>query len=228
MNKVPIKLLGIVCSPRKGGNTEILVREALTGAQEAGAQTELITLRDKDIKYCDGCRTCDNTGKCHIKDDMQAIYPKLLEADGLIFGSPVYFWSVTGQAKVFIDRLVCLYRQNLLENKVGGVIAVASNSGHAEVRNLFYSFFNANHMIISDFVQGYARDKGHIKKDRFAYLASRELGRKTVSIIEPRFKYPEACNLSLNDVVREKYGVDSAPAMGRFEVAEIIKNEVSS
>ncbi|MBI4289700.1 MAG: flavodoxin family protein [Chloroflexi bacterium] len=217
MNQSPIKVLGICCSPRKNGNTEVMLREALAGAEEAGARSELVTIGDKDIKGCDGCRGCDKTGRCHIKDDMQAIYPKVLEADGLIFGSPVYFWNVTGQAKVFMDRLVCLYRKSMLNNKVGGVIAVASSTGHAEVRSLYYSFFAANRMITADFVQGFAKDKGHIKKDRWAYAASRELGVKVASIAQARFKYPEAYHRSLNDMVKEKYGVESMPTDGRFD-----------
>ena len=217
MSQNPIKVIGICCSPRVNGNTEILVREALAGAKEAGAIAEMITLRDKDIKGCDGCRGCDKTGKCHIKDDMVAIYPKLIEADGLIFGTPVYFWSVTGQAKVFMDRLVCLHRKNLLRNKVGGVIAVASSSGHAGVRDLYYSFFSATKIIIGDFVQGFSKDKGQIKKDRWAVAASHELGRKIVGIAQGRMKYPEDYSQSLADMVKEKYGIASEPMMGRFE-----------
>lgn len=217
MSNTPIKVLGICCSPRKNGNTEILVKEALAGAEELKAQTELITLRDKDIKGCDGCRGCDKSGKCHIKDDMQLIYPKIVEADGLIFGTPVYFWSVTGQGKMFIDRLVCLHRKNLLRNKVGGVIAVASSSGHAEVRGLFYSFFAATRMIVGDFVQGFSKDVGQIKKDRWAVAASHELGKKIVGIAGARMKYPEEHYQSLSDIVKEKYGIASEPMMGRFE-----------
>jgi len=217
MNQNPIKVVGICCSPRANGNTEILVKEAIAGATEAGAVAEMITLRDKDIKPCDGCRGCDKTGKCHIKDDMEPIYQKILDADGLIFGSPVYFWSISGQGKVFMDRLVCLHRKNLLRNKVGGVIAVASSSGHAGVRDLYYSFFSATRIIIGDFVQGFSKDKGHIKKDRWAVAASHELGKKIVGIAEARMKYPEEHYKSLSDIVREKYGIASEPAMGRFE-----------
>ena len=90
-----MKILGIVGSPRKGGNTEILVEEALTATREAGAQTEIILLADKNIAGCDGCGSCFETGVCKIKDDMQSIYPQLEAADAIIFGSPVYFGGVT-------------------------------------------------------------------------------------------------------------------------------------
>jgi multimeric flavodoxin WrbA len=94
-----MKVLGVVCSPRKGGNTEVMVQEALAGAQACGAETELVTVWDKDIKPCDGCLSCEKTGACHIKDDVQEIYARLLEADGIVWGTPVYFFSVTAQAK---------------------------------------------------------------------------------------------------------------------------------
>ena len=74
-------------SPRKGGNTEILVEEALTATREAGAQTEVILLADKNIAGCDGCNGCFETGVCKIKDDMQSIYQQLEAAGAIMFGS---------------------------------------------------------------------------------------------------------------------------------------------
>ena len=88
-----MKILGIVCSPRSGGNTEILVRKALESAEKEGAEVEAWSVAGKDLKPCDHCLSCIKTGQCHIKDDMQALYPKMIEADGIVLGSPVYFWS---------------------------------------------------------------------------------------------------------------------------------------
>ena len=102
-----MNIIGIACSPRKDGNTDILIKEALAGAKDSGAKTELITIRDNEIKPCDGCGSCVNTGICHIKDDMQIIYKKMLDADGIILATPVYFWTVSGQAKVL--ELVITY-----------------------------------------------------------------------------------------------------------------------
>ena len=85
-----MKIIGIVCSPRVGGNTEILMQEAMSGAEEVGAETELIFIRDKNIRPCDGCCSCEVSGKCHIDDDMQEIYEKLLDSDGIIISAPTY------------------------------------------------------------------------------------------------------------------------------------------
>lgn len=132
-----MKVLGIVCSPRKGGNTEILLKEALKSAAALGAETELLPLYDKKMEPCTGCYSCLKTGECYIDDDIQDMYPKLIEADGIIWGSPVYFFGVTSQAKMLIDRLYPLQANGKLANKVGGVISVASSIGHTEVWNLF-------------------------------------------------------------------------------------------
>lgn len=211
-----MKVLGIVCSPRKGGNTEILVQEALAGAQTRGAETELLTIWDKNIKPCDGCLSCEKTGECHIKDDVQEIYPKLIAADGIVWGTPVYFWSVTAQAKMLIDRSYALYTNNRLSSKVSGVISVGASLGNVAVWNLFNTFFSVHHMLSTDFVYGYARNKGGIRKDKHAMKASAELGRQMVSIAERKFKYPEEYDVALYRFVKREYGTDNCVGRDRF------------
>ena len=211
-----MKALGIVCSPRKGGNTEILIQEALNGAKDCGAKAELLTIYDKEIKPCDGCSSCNKTSKCHIKDDMQEIYLQLLDADVIIWGTPVYFFNVTAQAKILIDRTYALYMNSKLNNKVGGVISIAGSLENSSVWNLFSTFFSAHHMLSADFVSGYAREKGDIRKDKHAMKAARELGRQTVLIAEREFQYPEEYDVNINRFVRREYNVDMCPARGRF------------
>lgn len=99
-----IKCLGIAGSPRKGGNTEILLNEALTGAAEAGAETEIISLRHFRYAGCIGCDGCFKEGKCVVQDDMQQIYPKLLAADRIILAAPIFSMGMNAQAKAMIDR----------------------------------------------------------------------------------------------------------------------------
>ena len=100
-----MKVLGIHGSPRQGGNTELLVREALAGAEAQGATTEFVSLNDLTIRGCQACMYCRAHDGCAVQDDMQAIYVQIAEADAIVLGSPVYMHGVTGQTKIFIDRL---------------------------------------------------------------------------------------------------------------------------
>ena len=125
-----MKILGLSCSPKSPAQIEILLGEALKGAQQEGAEVELYGVSDKDIKPCDGCGDCFKTGECHIQDDMQSLYNKLLEADGIIFSTPIYFYSMTAQAKAILDRTIALnYSERKLTNKVGGVIVTGGSLG---------------------------------------------------------------------------------------------------
>jgi len=99
-----VKILGVVGSKRKKGNTSCLVQEAIQVAKNEGAETELIFLSDYSIQDCTGCEGCKETFKCIINDDMQKIYPLLWEADGIILGSPTYFYNISADMKAFIDR----------------------------------------------------------------------------------------------------------------------------
>jgi len=103
-----LKIVGICCSPRKG-NTEWLMRTVMAAAERQGAETELVALKDKNIETCDGCLICEKTSACHIKDDMQEIYGKILSADAVVLGSPTYFDAPTSLAMGFIDRTMPLY-----------------------------------------------------------------------------------------------------------------------
>jgi len=207
-----MKILGIVCSPRKGGNTEIMMDTALAGARSYGAETELWTVAGKDLKFCDACSTClEKGGECHIKDDMQELYPKILAADGIIFGSPSYFNSLTAQAKAIIDRLCCLYFQDKLVNKVAGVICVAGSSGHAEVCHQFSNLFEPAHMFSADCATGYALEKGGVKEDDYAMKSAGELGKQMVSLVKQQWRWPEEYKKSMYRIVADKYGIASNP-----------------
>ena len=207
-----MKVLGIVCSPRKGGNTEIMMKEALTGASSYGAETELWTVAGKDLKFCDGCSTCrKNGGQCHIKDDMQEIYPKILAAEGLIFGSPSYFASVTAQAKTVIDRLYSLYNNDLLVNKVAGVISVAGSRGHEGVSIQFNGLIELAHMFSADYAVGYGSVKGEVRKDDYAMKSAEELGKQIVTLVKQQLRWPEEYKKSLYRSVKDKYGIESYP-----------------
>lgn len=99
-----MKVLAIVGSRRKEGNTSILVQEALKNFEAEGIETELLFLGDYNINSCTGCEACKDTFKCKIKDDMHKIYKLILESDALILGSPTYFYNVSSDIKKLLDR----------------------------------------------------------------------------------------------------------------------------
>lgn len=102
-------VLIISSSPRKDGNSERLCQEFMKGARESGNQVELVCLRDKKIGYCVACYACTELGHCFQDDDMNELAEKLERADVIVLATPVYFYSMSGQLKVFIDRLVPNY-----------------------------------------------------------------------------------------------------------------------
>jgi len=179
-----MKVLGIVCSPRVGGNTEALMEKALSSAQEAGAEVELLSLAKKDIRFCDGCETCIETGKCHINDDMQAIYLKLTEADGIILGTPVYFWTVTAQAKAFMDRTFAFFRERSLRDKVGATLIVARRVGASSAWDLINAFFLLHRMHNVAGTVGYGDKRGDVRQDERAMAEASGVGRVVVRSIK--------------------------------------------
>ncbi|MEM5879463.1 MAG: NAD(P)H-dependent oxidoreductase [Candidatus Aenigmatarchaeota archaeon] len=175
-----MKVIGICGSPRKG-NTEFLLREALKAAEEKGAETELILLREKRIEFCDGCSKCEKTGICHIIDDMQEVYEKLEEADAIILGSPNYYDNVSGLMKNFIDRTLVYYslRENKIKGKKGGIIAVGGGSAD-EAFEKMEVFFSAYGIKLIGGVKAIAGSASEIPKNKKAVKEVRKLGMKLV------------------------------------------------
>jgi multimeric flavodoxin WrbA len=101
-----MKTVGFVGSPRKGGNTEILVEEILAGASEKGSETVIYNVNELRIAGCQACYYCRDHIGCVLKDDMQKMYEEIIKADAVVFGSPIYMWQMSGQMKIFIDRLL--------------------------------------------------------------------------------------------------------------------------
>jgi len=131
-----VKILGIMGSPRIGSNTDLLLDEALKGAQSQGAAVEKIIVARLKLSPCQECYKCAEDGSCRIKDDMGDIYPKLLDAERIIFASPMFFYSITAQAKALVDRTQALWaRKHILgqsppnSNRKGAFIAVGATKG---------------------------------------------------------------------------------------------------
>ncbi|MEW6229364.1 MAG: flavodoxin family protein [Bacillota bacterium] len=103
-----MRILALIGSPRTQSNTGTLVAEVVRGARSAGATCETINVCKIAIAPCKACETCERTGKCAQDDDMHAMYPKILDSDGFIIGSPVYWWGPSAQMKTFLDRWYAL------------------------------------------------------------------------------------------------------------------------
>jgi len=100
------QVLGVMGSPRKEGNTHVLLQKILEGARSEGADTEMVLLGDVVIGECDGCHACWRGKPCPRMDDMNDLYSKIAECDALIFGTPVYWYGPTALMKAFLDRFV--------------------------------------------------------------------------------------------------------------------------
>ncbi|MHA1106463.1 MAG: flavodoxin family protein [Promethearchaeota archaeon] len=186
-----MKILGVSCSPRKKGNTVILLEEMLRGAAEHGADIELFSISGKDIRGCDGCYSCIAKGECHIQDDMQPLYEKLIVADGIVFGSPIHFYGMTAQAKTIMDRTFALNQPGKsLANKVGGVIVVAGSIGLIDALKDYYFFITLKQMLPANFVAAYATGKGDAKRLKKGMDAAFRLGEEIVQLVDKKFEFP--------------------------------------
>lgn len=147
-----MKVLGICGSPRKKGNTDILVDRALQGARSAGAVTKKIFLNDLKFLPCQECRIVKKDGTCRVMDKFQVIHGKVAWADAVIVASPVFFGSVSAQTKMMIDRFQCLWLaknvfktvKDLPQKKKGAFISVQSTrrkdffrNARSVIRNFF-------------------------------------------------------------------------------------------
>lgn len=130
-----MKILGIAGSPRRHGNSELLLDAALAGARECGAETHKIILAELKINPCRGCESC-RSGKCIQQDDMDILYPWLEQVEALILASPVYFYGLTAQVKAMIDRCQVFWNRSWKDpvnedntKKRGALIAVGATRG---------------------------------------------------------------------------------------------------
>ena len=188
-NKIP-KILVVQGSPRKKGNSIALANQIAKGAESVGAETESIYLHDKKISACHACYACqrpDSTG-CAIDDEMQPIYKKLIDADCWIIASPVYWFTMSAQTKLFLDRgLFALfgYKKDVLARKR---IAIAMsygdtdafNSGCVNALRTFQDAFNYAGADIIGMVYGSAEKAGEIKINQPLMDQAEALGKKLV------------------------------------------------
>ena len=129
-----MKVLGFSGSPRANGNTELLLKELLRGAGEAGAETELIRVIKVRFDPCISCNRCFETGRCEVEDNFQPIYDKIAEADHIVLASPIYFMGVSAWAKTLIDRCQCYWAKKYILKQ-----PAPSYHGDVERRGVFIS-----------------------------------------------------------------------------------------
>jgi len=188
-----IKVFGIAGSPRRGGNTELLLDKALEGATSGTANIEKIVVRSLKISPCTECNYCFTAGECVIDDDMQSVYPKLLEADRLVFASPIFFMGLTGWVKPMVDRCQALWAKKYIlkepivepekaERRRGVFISVGGTKG----KRLFEGPIKAVKILFDALEMSYAGellfrridDKGDILKHPTAMDEAFDLGRR--------------------------------------------------
>jgi multimeric flavodoxin WrbA len=183
------KVLAVFGSPRLKGNSTILAKNIIVGAESNGAVVESFYLSEMNIHPCTGCNNCqdDLTIDCVIKDDMAPIYPKIREAYALIIASPIYWFSVSAQTKTFIDRLYTLLSPEGNDLK-GKRIAIALTygdkdpfiSGAVNAIRMFQDMFHYVGANIIGMVYGSALNPGDIESDETLIDRAYKLGMKLV------------------------------------------------
>jgi multimeric flavodoxin WrbA len=183
---MPKHVMIAIGSPRKKGNSATLARQAAAGAEEAGAKVETVFLQDLDIKpcnACDGCRKKKHVD-CVIRDDMQRLYPKLRSADGIVIASPVYWFTVSAQTKLFMDRWYGLGGEKgyaLAGKRFGFLLAYADADPFVSgAVNALHTFQDAIRFLDAEMVgmvYGSASKAGEIKKNKALMTEAYELGK---------------------------------------------------
>jgi multimeric flavodoxin WrbA len=184
------QVLVILGSPRKKGNSSTLAAQISRGAKSAGAEVETLFLQALKISPCRGCGTCqkpDSEG-CAIKDNMQKVYPKLINADAWVIASPVYWFTMSAQTKIFMDRCYALtaYTENPFAGKR---IAIAMSygdvdpfkSGCVNALRTFQDAYRYTGSKIVGMVYGSASEAGEIANNEALMQEAEQLGKRLVS-----------------------------------------------
>ena len=185
------KVIILKGSPRKNGNSAILAAQVAAGAEAVGAEVKSFYLHGMDIQPCDACDACQGVADldCVIEDDMQILYPKLREADAVVYASPIYWFTVSAQMKLFMDRCYGLGGDSdeieyhaLAGKRIGIVLTYGGDdpfdSGAVNAIRTFQDMFNYIPAEIAGIVYGYASDAGKIRQNQEVMKEAYELGRE--------------------------------------------------
>ncbi|MCP4146205.1 MAG: flavodoxin family protein [bacterium] len=191
------KIIIALGSPREDGNSAALAQKAADGIKAEGSEFEILPLHEMNIKPCRGCDSCRNMKEtdtnvenfCVVDDDMKSLYPKLLRADAIIMAGPVYWFTVSAQTKLFMDRWYALGRLSSygLKGKHAGIILVYGdsdpfNSGAVNALRTFQDTFRYLGVSIEGMVYGSAVDAGDIKTNDELMIKAFQLGTKLATL----------------------------------------------
>ena len=183
-----MKAIGIVGSPRKNGNTEILTQHTLKAIEEEGLDIELIRLAGLDIQPCNACMVCQSEEQCPIEDDLFPLYTKLKEAEAVILASPVYFGSASALLKAFMERVGYIARPNrAFAGKVGGPLVVARRAGQNFTFAQIMYWFHINGFFMpgsSYWNIAFGREKGEVNEDEEGLTTAWNFGKNVAFLMK--------------------------------------------
>lgn len=179
-----MKVVAFNGSPRKGGNTSMMLQEVLTTLEEGGVDTELVEMSNTPLRGCIACFRCakNRDNRCALGGDaLNGYIEKMMEADGIILGSPTYFADVTSEMKALIDRVGFVTRMNgsTLKRKVGAAVVAVRRAGAVHAFDTMNHFFTIGQMIVvgaSYWNLGVGREIGDVRDDKEGMSTMRNLG----------------------------------------------------
>jgi len=181
------QIIVVLGSPRKNGNSATLARQLVAGAEAGGAVVETFYLHGMDIRPCNACDVCreDTSKDCVLDDDMKLLYPKLRQADALVIAGPIYWFTMSAQTKLFLDRCYALGgpQGNALSGKQIGILLTYADpdpfvSGAVNALRAFQDAFGYLGCTIVGAVYGSASEAGEIRKNETVMGQAYELGQK--------------------------------------------------
>lgn len=176
-------VIGICGSPRNG-NSLWMLKTAKKSIEESGSLLKIINLADYQINWCDGCLTCEETGSCNIKDDAEPLISEMVSSQAIMISTPIYFNSIPGKLKCFIDRLNPVLVDNKLKDKKLGVFIVGQLTGKEgeesrnDVKQFFSSFSEIFNLNLIGIVEAEGRLPNDLVSNKKIALQCERLGKK--------------------------------------------------
>jgi multimeric flavodoxin WrbA len=181
-----MKVLGLSGSMRKNGNTTQLIKVILKRCEDAGIETEFISLAGKKISPCLGCEKCKEKKWCVIEnDDWSEVIRNVLDSEVLVIGSPTYYYDVCGHLKNFIDRTYSLYHDRKLSGRKGIAVAVQASKGASRTIQTIEGFLSTHEFASLGSVKGSGYEEGSVLNDAEAVEKAQKIGDKIVRLLKP-------------------------------------------